>query len=361
MLNKVDETKEEKEGLDTRAKPVVRIINGALDDDETSPQGIVLNGRIATSSLRFLHVDNSYQRPWRPRKDIFEAIKSGALLPNLDLGVRGTDFTTDEDDFIISDPVFVVDGWQRTANALSILESDPQFPLRVFATLHFGTDPIWERERFTALNQNVKKVSPSLHMRNLRHNSEGVLTLYGLTFNTTAFPLYRKVTWSQSAGKIDLVSAVTLLRAALSLHGYSGGSSVERMEEWVGTIVTRVSLGTFRKNVQAFWDVVDACWGVRNITYPKEAMHIKGPFLLALSRTFDAYQDFWLQDEKTLWVPSGIRAKLAKFPLNDPYIKSLCSTGGHASSALLRDKIVEFINSGRRTHRLTPREARAVA
>src|SRR3990167_3749059 len=65
--------------LYTRVKPVVRILNGALDEHENSPNSIVLNGRIDPTTLRFLKVDSSYQRPLAERADIFEALKAGII------------------------------------------------------------------------------------------------------------------------------------------------------------------------------------------------------------------------------------------------------------------------------------------
>ena len=47
--------------LDTRVPPVVRFENAVLDDNPTSPEGIVLRGRVALSSLRFIKTD-WYQR-----------------------------------------------------------------------------------------------------------------------------------------------------------------------------------------------------------------------------------------------------------------------------------------------------------
>ncbi|MDP3936710.1 MAG: hypothetical protein Q8R92_01085, partial [Deltaproteobacteria bacterium] len=184
--------------LDTRVKPVIRIINGALDEDPDSPSAIILNGRIDPNTLRFLKVDSSYQRPLADRSDIFEAIKSGVVVPNIDIGVRGQDFTTDGDDFLINSAAYIIDGWQRVGNAMRLLELMPNHPVRIFATVHFGTNDIWERHRFTELNKNIRKVSPNLHLRNMRDGNDAVLTLYGLSNNTREFQLYGKVSWSQN-------------------------------------------------------------------------------------------------------------------------------------------------------------------
>lgn len=166
-----DEDDDEPSLLDTRVKPVVRILNGALDEDPASPNAIVLNGRLDPETFRHLKVDNSYQRPLGDRSDIYEAIKAGIVVPNIDIGVRGQDFSCDGDNFVIHSPAYIIDGWQRVGTALRILELIPNHPIRMFATVHFGTDEVWERHRFTELNKNIRKVSPNLHLRNMRDST----------------------------------------------------------------------------------------------------------------------------------------------------------------------------------------------
>lgn len=153
--------------LNTRVEPHVRIINGALDESETSCGGLVLNGRIDAATLRFLKVD-TYQRPLGDRSDIYKALKDGLVVPNIEIGVRGQDFACEGDDFIIKSPAYIIDGWQRVGTALKILDHIPSHPVRIFGSLHFGSDEIWERHRFNALNKNVRRVSPNLHLKNMR-------------------------------------------------------------------------------------------------------------------------------------------------------------------------------------------------
>lgn len=179
--------------INTRVQPFVRIINASMDEDPSSPSAVVVNGRIDPASLRFLKVDNDYQRPLGERADIFDALKNGTVVPNIDVGVRGQDFDVDDGDILIKSPAYIIDGWQRVGTALHLLDNIPNHPLRIFATVHFGTDALWERHRFTELNKNVKKVSPNLHLRNMRDTNEAVLTLYGLSNNTKEFALYKRV------------------------------------------------------------------------------------------------------------------------------------------------------------------------
>src|ERR1035437_8268173 len=90
--------------LDTRVTPHVRIINGALDESDDSSSPLILNGRVDLATLHFLKVDGNDQRELRTRPDSFEALKGDKIVPKIEVGVRGQNFTTDGDDYIIHSP-----------------------------------------------------------------------------------------------------------------------------------------------------------------------------------------------------------------------------------------------------------------
>lgn len=347
--------------LDTRVKPVIRIINGSLDEDENSPNSIVLNGRIDPSTLRFLKVDSSYQRPLSERPEIFEAMKAGIVVPNIDIGVRGQDFTTEGNNILIHSPAYVIDGWQRVGNALRLLELIPDQPLRIFASIHFGTNDIWERHRFTELNKNVKKISPNLHLRNMRDSNEAVLTLYGLSNNTRDFALYGKVCWSQSMKRGELMQAYLVSRTAVRLHAHihpaNYASAADKIAATLATVTRKTTLAVFRKNITTFFDVIEECWGIRSIELRASAPQIKSSFLLQLARMFSTHLDFWGDDGRTFFVSANMRHKLAKFPLADPYVKNLVGGGGGPAGNILYDLIVNHVNSGKRIGHLRSRFA----
>jgi hypothetical protein len=127
---------------DGRVLPFIRVINGTLDDDPSSPSGIILIGRIDPSTFRFLQIGD-YQRPLGNRVDIFDALKSGAVPPAIDIGVRGQDFITEGADFLIRSPAYIIDGGQRVGTAQKLIELIPQLGVRLFAMLHFNTDAKW--------------------------------------------------------------------------------------------------------------------------------------------------------------------------------------------------------------------------
>jgi hypothetical protein len=342
--------------LNTRVDPIVRVLNGALDESSDSSSGIILNGRLDSSTLRFLKVD-SYQRPLGDRADIFQALKDGLVVPNIEIGVRGQDFACDGDDFIIRSPAYIIDGWQRVGTALKILEHVPSHPIRIFGSLHFGTDEIWERHRFNSLNKNVRRVSPNLHLKNMRDANEALLLLYGLCFDDPSFPLFKRVSWSQNIQRGELISALILALVIQMLHGHraaSHGRSVENVDAALRTLISRVTKPTLRRNTQTFFALVNECWPFTQIEYRVSAPQVKGTFLTELARMLSRHPVFWEHNDNTLFVAADDRKKLSKFPINDPRVIQLAGSGG-ASRKMLYQLLVDHMNSGRRTQRLRSR------
>lgn len=340
--------------INTRVPAVVRIINASLDEDGDS---VVVNGRVDPNTLRFLKVDLDYQRPLGNRPEIYDALKAGTTVPNIDIGVRGQDFDVEGQDLLIRSPAYIIDGWQRVGTAMRLLEDVPNHPLRIFASVHFGTNALWERHRFTELNKNVKKVSPNLHLRNMRDSNDAVLTLFGLSNNTKDFPLYKKVAWSQNMRSGELLSALVLAKTSLRLHAHlssmaTGG--VPLIASALAVATHKVSLPLFRKNVQTFFVVIDECFGIRSIELKIGAPQLKTGFLHNLARMFSMHLDFWDDSGKTLFVAADQRRKLSKFPLQDPHIRNLAGSGGAAVN-ILYEMLVDHMNSGRRTGHLRPR------
>lgn len=342
--------------LNTKVQPHVRIVNGALDESDVSSTGIILNGRIEPATLRFLKVD-TYQRPLGDRADIYQALKEGLVVPNIEIGVRGQNFIVDGDDFIIKSPAYIIDGWQRVGTALKILECIPSHPIRIFATLHFGSDEIWERHRFNALNKNVRKISPNLHLKNSRDTNDAIATLYALSIDDSTFPLYKRVSWSQNMQKGELISALTLGLVAQILHMHRApvtGRSIDSVASGLLVLIGRVSRATLRRNMQTFFQLIDDCWPFASIEYRHSAQQTKGTFLMELARMLSRHPVFWEHNENTLFVSADDRRKLAKFPIRDPQVVQLAGSGGSARK-MLYQLLVDHMNSGRRTQRLQSR------
>ena len=343
--------------MDTRVKPFVRIEQGALDESAVSPGSVVLRGRIAASTLRFLKVDTSYQRALRPRADIYAALKSGHVVPDIDVGIRGQDYYCDGDDFVIRSPCYIIDGWQRVGNALQLLDMVPDTEVRIGALLHFDTTPEWEAARFTALNLGTRRVSPNLHLRNLRGSNGAVLTLYGLCENDRASPLLGRVCWEQDMHKRHLFTARLIALVALEIHRrFAPGAynhRVEHLAAALANVAGNVSLQRFRANCLTYFQVVEECFTVSAIrSRASGGMQIRGAFLVALARLFARHANFW-EGGASLGVEPLWRRALGRFPVDDPEYMRLAG-GGSAGGEMLYEILVRHMNSGRRTHRLEP-------
>lgn len=344
--------------MDTRVPALVRIENASLDESTTSPAGMVVRGRVAPSTFRFLKVDKEYQRGLDDRADIHAAIKEGIVLPDIDIGVRGEDFSFDGNDCVIRSPAFIIDGWQRIGTALRVLDLIPDVEVRIGALVHFNTTQAWEAARFTQLNLSRKKVSANLHMRNLRADNHAVLTLYGVSTNQPG-ALKGRVCWEQAMKRDQLISAITLAKTAMVLHAHKtavGGWTAPLVSAALKRAAENVSLSRFRHNVVTFFDVIDECWGLREIEYKTAATQIKGSFMMSLARLFSRHLNFWSADGSILQVDAAWRKKLAQFQIHDPYIRDLASSAGKAQT-ILYGLLCDHVNSGKRVNQLEPRRA----
>lgn len=345
-------------GSETIVKPHIRIINGTLDEDPSSISGIVIQGRLDLSTLRFLKIDKDYQRDLDRRPDIVDAYRTGKVVPNVEIGVRGQNFDTDGADFIIRDPAYIIDGWQRVGTAIDFLDHSPHHPIRLFASVHFGTDFAWEMQRFTDLNKNSKRISPNLHLRNLRNENAAVLTLFGLSNSVPTFPLRGKISWQQKMHRDHLVTALVFCKAVRILHGHQTtqrGVRPDQIASDLARAAENVSLHNLRNNAAAFISIIDDCWPFADIEYSRSAAHTKGSFLYECARMFSQHLNFWNQNGTVLMVSKDDRRKLSTFKIRDPQVVQLSGSGGAARS-ILYNLLVDHMNSGRRTQRLEPRE-----
>ena len=339
--------------LDTRVPPVVRFENAALDDNPASPEGIVLRGRVALSSLRFIKTD-WYQRELELRADIEAGYRAGATLPDIDLGVRGQDFAFDGGDCAIVSPCYVIDGWQRVGNALRLIDSVGDIDIRLGAMVHFNTTAEWEHARFEALNRNRRQVSANVHLRNMRGSNAAVATLYGLSHNEANCPVIDRVCWRQKLPPGDLLSAYQLAGLAGHLHDHkvAPSSNVHRRAHQLLSVANAIGLPVFRYNCLGFLQLVEECWGLRGIQRRAGHAQTSEGFLTVLARLLSNHSNFW--NDEMLTVERRDRRKLAAFGLADPNVSRL-TRGGPAGRDILTELLAKHMNSGRRNNRLTRR------
>jgi hypothetical protein len=347
----------------------IRIIKGSLDETEIVGRGkqIILRGVIDATTLNNLRTDK-YQREAQPvssLRSIIRGLEDGNALPDIELAMRGTKVSTKgEDTYILRDDVFIVDGLQRVTAANYYLAQNPDANVRLGATIHFGTTEEWERERFRILNSDRIKVAASVILRNLRHDNRSVLTLFGLSTNDRDFVLYRRVCWEQNMTRNDLITGIMMAKAAGRLHmhgGSSGGATqVNLIVPQLERIADKITLPIFRENVKAYYDLIEAAFGIRSIQYRAASPQMREAFLTTFARLLSDHVDFWRgKDGRELYIPRELRLKIGSFPINDPSVAYKCAAGGAARNELYA-LLVNHINSGKRTHRLTPREATSV-
>jgi hypothetical protein len=329
--------------------------------DETPTKEIILRGVVTSESLSCLMVDD-YQReamPLSSQASILKALTSGQTLPDIELGMRGGRFKEKEEGvFTLQDPVYIIDGLQRVNTGLHILATKPGVPVRIGATIHFNTTKEWEIERFRVLNTLRLKVSPNVLLRNKRDDSSAISLLYNLSNNDKSFALHERVSWSQRMSKGELISALGLAKVTGVLHSHKAATRRTAIEELVPALdkaVELVGTNNMRANVSVFFDVIDECWGIKRVQYREGAAYIKGAFLTVLARVFSDHRDFWRQeDEKRLVVEASLRRKIGQFPIHDPNVVNLASSGGK-SREILYVLIRDHINNGKRTKRITAR------
>lgn len=341
------------------------VTNAALDE---LPNGeIVLRGVIAPSSLHLLQTDE-YQRealPLTALSSILGAFENGETLPDIELGMRGQCFKEGEPGvFTLLDSVYIIDGLQRRNGAVHFMNRTANGQVHLGATIHFGTNKEWERERFRILNTLRVKVSPNVILRNKRDQSHAVLMLYGLTHNEKGFVMQGRVSWSQRMMKGELISALTLAKIVGVLHGHKARAKRSTIDELVPALdraVELIGVQNMRGNIRAFFDLIDECWGVRAIQYREGATYMRGAFLSELARLLSNHTDFWRKpDEKVLFVDAPLKRKLALFPVNDPEVMRLSGGAGKARE-LLYMLLLDHVNSGKRTKRLTSRIGEVVS
>jgi len=332
---------------------VVRIVKAALDEGST---GIILRGVIDPKSLRLLQI-GPYQReimPLNTISELAEAIEKGSV-PDIELGVRGSNYMERKRGvFELAEDVFIIDGLQRVTAAKELLKRGGKPSLG--ATIHFGTDEELERQRFRILNASRTKVSSNILLRNCRTESPAIDTFCNLSMHERDFVMCGKVSWSQRMARDHFITALTFLKVIGALHSHIGpglSSNWHDISRGIQTIHDKVGRNTMRENTKTFFDFVDESWGIKSVTFKEGAAHLRQTFLICLALLFSRHETFWKGNR--LFIDKDLKRKIASFPINDPQIRNLASSGGHAGKILLQ-YMLEHVNSGKRTRRLVERK-----
>lgn len=338
----------------------IRLQNAGLDEKGDE---VIAHGWLGVESLTALRVDD-YQREVLgvtsgkgKRVGLVKAVGAGVRLPDIMVGMRGQKFESpNKNDIDLLDRCYIIDGLQRVAALLQYAEANPDEAkyLRIGAEVRFNTSKESEKELFQVLNTSRIPVSPNIILRNLRDKHKALLTLYGLSQTDTKFALYKRVAWQQRMAREELISAQIFVRAASAVHGESISFS-RSLPATLDRIAESIGLAAFRKNVVHFFDVLDECFGVRNVAYKEVSPQLRGNFLTTLGAILSSHVNFWRADDPdVLFVDAPTRRKLASFPITDPEVIRLCGAGSMAIP-ILRQMLEDHLNKGKRANRLRKR------
>ena len=333
----------------------VRINKADLDEDD---RGIVVTGFVMPESFSSLKVDD-YQREELSQVKIqalMQALRE-SRVPTVELGMRGDENLIDmldDDTFIMNGGVYIVDGFQRVVAAMRLLAQDPRSNPRIHATIHLNTTFDWERKRFEVLNLGQTRVNGNITLRNLRYEVEVVEMLYKLS-QSKSFVLHGRIGWEQNMKRGQLISALTFAKTVGRLHSHIGpGLSNGGIELARGLqkIMGNSGKAVLQANIRTFFDAVNLCWGIEDVTFKNTAVQLKTGFLMSMAKMFSDHMNFWegsklVLDQQTL-------KKLGQFPMRDTTVVSLSSQGGK-STEYLAQLLADHVNKGRRTNKLMRR------
>ena len=312
----------------------IKILNAGLD--ETKDGAIILRGVIDPSSLGLLEVDD-YQREVLPKVKInklVEAIQT-STVPDIEVGMRGENYTVRDGIHYLTDPVFIVDGLQRVTAARRWMEADPKAQPRIGVAVHFDTTREWERERFIILNTLRDKTSPNVILRDRREEFPVIESLYRLSTEDPNFVLNKKISWTQRMSRGQLVSAIGFAKVVAILHSFSGPGRTGKIAEllpMMQTTYSRVGVNVFVDNVREFYRLIDEAWNIHSVFIQGGATHLRYTFMWALANFFAGNGVFWKGHR--LVVEPWARKRLAQFNPQDPQVSQLATSGGKAGDIL---------------------------
>ena len=170
------------------------------------------------------------------------------------------------------------------------------------------------------------------------------------------------MTWDQNMAKGHLSTALNLCKTVARLHGHISpgqANTIDELSEQLDVMVGCVTQSQFRSNIRHFYEVMDEVWGIRNVHYRDLARYMSGGFTETLARILSNHSVFWRGvNEQNLVVEAQWRKKLKSFPINDPNVIPIASAAG-SSRIILYQLMIEHLNSGKRTHRLSSRRVLA--
>lgn len=303
---------------------VVRIMNAGLEDDDVTDQ-IVLRGVVDQASFQHIHM------AWYQREQGFNNshttritsafIASGSSkMEDIVIGMRGQRCSSKDGTYMLKDKCYCINGGQRLHAAAIALKERPELKIRLGAKVYFGTTEEIENDMFCNLGTGSVRISASVLVRNKKKKSAASKLLVALTSDPD-FALQHRISWDQTKTVHDLMAGYTLTKVAAALHCHKGGLKGNKpleLLDGLDILVGKIGEDKVRTNVIRFFDVIDKCWTVRQLSGARSEArpHMTEAFLKTLARLFSAYPCFWdgaARDE--FYVGDSYARKLRKFTL----------------------------------------------
>jgi hypothetical protein len=303
----------------------VRILNASLEDDDETDQ-VIIRGVIDQESLKYIRLD-WYQREQgfsnSHTNQIIGSYFSGSKVADITIGMRGQRVRSSKDTYMLLDKCFCIDGGQRLHSAGAALRERPDLKISLGAKVYTNTTEDFENELFCRLGTTQVKIGPSILIRNRRKKSRASAMMLALT-KTPEFALKDRIAWDQRKTRHELIAGYTFARVVGALHAHKGGALRSTrpydLLDGLDSLVARIGEESVSNNVIRFFDGIDKCWTLRQLSGARDEPrpHLRPPFLLTLARLFSGYTDFWDGKERNdfYFLDKFVR-RLKGFTLND--------------------------------------------
>jgi hypothetical protein len=319
----------------------VKILHASLEDDPDTKQ-IIIRGVIDQESLKYIRLD-WYQREQgfsnSHNSEIVGAYLEGNRMADITLGMRGQRVRSKGDIYHLLDKTFCIDGGQRLWNAAAAVAERPDLKIVLGAKVFLGTTEEFENDMFCKLGTTQVRISPSIMMRNRKKKSPAARALIAVC-SDARFALKDRVSWDQSKSRFELMNGYTVAKIIALLHAHKGGplksSKVYELLDGMDHVVERISAETFQQNIIRFFDALDKCWTIRQLSSSREPHpHLKPAFLSVIARLLSSYHDFWNDEERNeFYFPDKFVKRLRGLKLAD-YL--------HSSKVVPKDALYEIL------------------
>jgi hypothetical protein len=317
----------------------VRILQAGLEEDAQGE--ITVRGVLDPDCLKYLNM-GWYQREGGFSdvhiNEIIAAYFSAAKIADITIGMRGQRVKSDKDIYSLLDKCFVIDGGQRVYAAAMALRERPDLKIHLGVKAYLGTTEETENEMFCKLGTTQVKIAPSILLRNKKKKSPAAALLLTISKDPD-FALKDRITWGQRKTRHELVPGFTLARIAGALHAHQvAGLKSYRVYELLAALddlVSKIGEDNVHTNVIKFFDVIDRCWSIRQLSghrnEPKP--QLRPLFMFCLAALFSRYGEFWDGTPR------------AEFYCSDKFVRKLKSftLNKYVAQSVRRDVIYEIL------------------